>query len=527
MSQQAHNAQLITENEALKKRISELEAKSERDDAEIAKKDNIIDSLQSQMAWLRKKLFGRMSEKRLPLDPDALEPTLFDESLPEEEQKALDAEVEAMQEENARVITVKEHKREVRTPVLSGDLPIEETHIYPDGVKDNDDYVEIGVENTDRLAIRPAQMYIERTVRHKFVLKSSLQIKEPERQTFVIAPPSEVLLPKTMASESLLADILINKYVYHLPFYRQILKYKEQGVRLSDATVGDWFAAVCSRLRPLYDRLREQIMSKDYIQVDESTLPVIDNEKHMAAKGYVWVVRDAIGGSVYFHYDNGSRSGDTARRLIGGYKGAVQTDGYAVYSSFENTPGKLMLGCWAHVRRKFVEALDTDRRHASEAIVYISKLYKIEEEMREARLDVESKGERRRKEAYPIIQEFERWLDMVSKSIAPKSKMYEAVSYAYVQLPRLSRYVLDGRYNIDNNGVENAIRPLAIGRKNYLFCGNREAATRAVIVYSLIGSCKAAGVDVRTYLEGVLRRLPTEKDLDALLPENYRKLPQS
>ena len=154
-----------------------------------------------------------------------------------------------------------------------------------------------------------------------------------------------------MASESLLADILINKYIYHLPFYRQIQKYKELGVVLSDATINDWFAAVCSKLRPLHDKLREQIMNKDYIQVDESTLPVIDNEKHRAVKGYMWAVRDAVGGSVYFHYDMGSRSGETAVKLIGKYRGAVQTDGYEVYESFENAPGKRMIGCWAHVRR--------------------------------------------------------------------------------------------------------------------------------------------------------------------------------
>lgn len=510
------NALLLSENEALKKSLS---AQKESSDAELAKKDDIIEGLQKELTWLRRKIFGKMSEKHLPLDPNVLEPNLFNMSLPEEEQKALDAQVKAMEEDNAKVIEVKSYKREVRKPVIDEELPIEETHIYPEGVKDNADYVEIGVENTDRIAVHPPKMYIERTVRHKFVLKSNLQIKDPERQAFVIAPLPEVALPKTMASESLLADILINKYVYHLPFYRQIQKYKELGVKLSDATVGDWFAAVCSRLRPLYDKLRKKILSKDYIQVDESILPVMDNEKHMARKGYVWVVRDAIGGSVYFHYDNGGRDAETARKLIGGYRGAVQTDGYAVYQSYENTPGKLMLGCWAHVRRKFVEALDIDRKHATEAILYISKLYKIESEMKEAGLDAQAVKERRQKESYPIIQAFERWLQAVSFNLAPKTKIYEAVSYAYSHMPWLGRYTLDGRFNIDNNGVENAIRPLAIGRKNYLFCGNREAAIRAAIVYSLFGSCKAAGVDIRTWLEDVLHRLPRETDLDPLLPD--------
>lgn len=354
-------------------------------------------SLKSMMDWYRRKLFGKMSEKHLPLDPSALEPTLFDEQLSEEEQAKLDAEVKAMEERNAKSIEAKAHRREVRRPVYSN-LPVIVTDIYPEGMNDNPDHVEIGVENTDRLAIRPAEMYIDRIVRHKFVLRSSLQMENPDRQAFEIAPLPEMIIPKGMASESLLTDILINKYFYHLPFYRQIQKYKELGVVRSDATIDDWFAAVCSKLRPLYDRLRERIMEKDYIQVDESTLPVIDNEKHRAVKGYVWAVRDAVGGSVYFHYDMGSRNGDTARKLIGGYRGAVQTDGYEAYGSFENSPGKRMIGCWAHVRRKFAEALDEDRKHASEAIVYVSKLYKLEADMKGAGLDhdaVKSAGRRR------------------------------------------------------------------------------------------------------------------------------------
>ena len=519
---------LIEENKRLHAQVENLSAENavlegkkielEKEKAEL---ENTVSSLKSMMDWFRKKLFGKMSEKNLPLDPSALEPTLFDEQLSEEEQASLDAEVKAMEEQNGKITEVKAHKREVRKPVCSN-LPVIVTDIYPEGMKDNPDYVEIGVENTDRLAIRPAQMYIDRIARHKFVLKSSLQMEDPDRQTFEIAPLPEMIIPKGMASESLLADILINKYFYHLPFYRQIQKYKELGVILSDATIDDWFAAACAKLRPLYDRLREQIMKKDYIQVDESTLPVIDNEKHRAVKGYMWAVRDAVGGSVYFHYDMGSRSGDTARRLIGGYRGTVQTDGYEVYESFEGTPGKMMIGCWAHVRRKFVEALDEDRKHASEAIVYISRLYKLETEMKEAGLDADAVKERREKEAYPVIQDFEKWMNAVANRFTPKSRMGKAIVYTYTLLPRLSRYVLDGRYNIDNNGVENAIRPLALGRKNYLFCGNHDAAVRAAIVYSLFACCKARDVEIRLWLEDTLRRLPTEKDITVLLPENWQ-----
>ena len=513
------------EVEALRSEKGKLLAEKEQMQREKDEMQTVIDDLRAMMAWFRKKLFYKMSEKNLPLDPNVLEPTLFETVLSEEEQAKLDAEVKKMEEENAKAIEVKAHKREVRKPLLSNDLPVEEEHLYPEGVKDNPDYVEIGVEVTETLGIRPAVMFKKRTIRHKFVLKSNLQIEKPDQKAFLIAPLPETIIPKGMASESLLADILINKYIYHLPFYRQIQKYKELGVLLNDATINDWFAAVCAKLRPLYERLRVEIMSKDYIQVDESTLPVIDNEKHRAVKGYMWAVRDALGGSVYFHYDNGSRGGDTARKLIGAYRGAVQTDGYEVYNAFENTPGKRMIGCWAHARRKFVEALEENKKYASEAIVYICKLYKIEEEMREAGLDAETIQKRRQEESYPIICEFEKWMDSVGGLFKPKTRMGKALTYTYSLLPRLSRYVLDGRYNIDNNGIENAIRPLALGRKNFLFAGNHEAAVRAAIVYSLFSSCKAAGIEPREWLEDILVRLPAYNgDIGALLPCNWQKV---
>ena len=206
----SEKAKLEEESCRLRSEKTRLEEEGRKLKLEKDKMQGVIDSLQNQMAWLRKKLFGSMSEKRLPMSPSVLEPTLFDMPLPEEEQAALDAEVKKMEEQNAKTIEVKSHKREVRKPVMRKDLPVEETHIYPEGIN-LEEYTEIGVETTDRIAIRPAVMYIDRTVRHKFVLKSSLQIKEPEKQTFIIAPMPEMIIPKGMASESLLADILIDK----------------------------------------------------------------------------------------------------------------------------------------------------------------------------------------------------------------------------------------------------------------------------------------------------------------------------
>jgi transposase/uncharacterized coiled-coil protein SlyX len=494
-------------------KIAELEAK-------LAERDSTIASLESQLEWLRKKVFGKMSEKMIPVDPMA-EPTLFDQELSESESASIENLKKRDEEVITKIITVKTD-RENRKAIDTSKLAVEEEHIYPDGVN-AEEYTEMEPEITETLAIRPAQMYVKRIIRHKFVLKSSLQIKNPEKRAFLMAalPPAPIY--KSMASCSILADILIEKFFYHMPFYRVIQKYKELGINISSSTIGDWYAAACSKLKLLYDILKKEILRSEYIQVDESTLPVIENEKHRAVKGYMWVVRNAVTGDVFFHYDMGSRSTETALKLLKDFNGAIQTDGYQAYEHFEGMKGKKMLGCWAHARRKYFDAIAENKKLAEEGIGYISKLYKIEDETLE--MSPEQRAEIRQKEAYPVIQEFEIWMQNTANKVLKSGRMYKAIQYTYGLLPRLRRYVQDGRYNIDNNLIENAIRPLALGRKNYLFCGNADSAIRAGIVYSLISSCKSAGIEPREWLEDALSKIPiyetAEKDLSELLPRNW------
>jgi transposase len=495
-------------------------------DAKIAELEAKVASLESELAWLRKKVFGKMSEKMIPADPMA-EPTLFDLELSESESASIETLKEKDEEVITKIITVKTNK-ENRKAIDTSKLPVEEEHIYPEGVN-AEEYAEMEPEITETLAIRPAQMYVKRIIRHKYVLKSSLQIKDPERQAFIIASLPPVPIYKSMASGSILADIIIEKFFYHMPFYRVIQKYKELGVSISSSTMGDWYAAICEKLKLLYDILKNDVLLSDYIQVDESTLPVIDNEKHRAVKGYMWVVRNAVNGDVFFHYDMGSRSTETALKLLKDYQGAIQTDGYQAYEHFEGMKGKKMLGCWAHSRRKFYDALTENKRLAEEGIEYISKLYKTEDET--SGMTAEQRAEIRQKEAYPVIREFEIWMQNTAGKVLKTGRMYKAIQYTYGLLPRLRRYVQDGRYNIDNNLIENAIRPLAVGRKNYLFCGNAESAIRAGIVYSLIASCKSAGIEPRIWLEDILNKIPiyetTGGDLSKLLPRNWKQSQQT
>lgn len=508
--------------------ISHKDALLSLKDAEISQKNAEIKKLSDTLLWLRRKVFGKMSEKNLPLDPDQL--LLFEqEHLTDEERARLDKEVEAAEQQMTKTITVK--VKPSRRDLDTTGLPTEVIDIYPDGTTDEngklkDEYVEIGTDESSRLEHIAAKTYIKKTVIHKVMLKSDSNNKTPEDRRIICARLPLAPVNRCMAGASVLADIIIGKFMYHLPFYRQIQQYKESGITISDSTMGGWYEAAVEKLKLLYDILRQHILQSEYIQIDESVLPVIDSEKHKARKGYEWCVRDAIRGPVMFYYDRGSRGGKVAREILGAYKGAVQCDGYDAYDQFEKNDNITVYGCWAHARRKFVDALNENNRLATEALCFIRKIYKVESDANKAGLNADERKEQRLKISYPTIRLFETWMKETYLKVLPNSKMGDAIEYTYSLLPRLSRYVNDGRINIDNNLIENAIRPLALGRKNYLFCGNDASAYRAAIVYSLISTCKAADVDPRTWMEDVLRKIPyyqrDQRDLAELLPFNWK-----
>ena len=508
--------------------ISHKDALLSLKDAEISQKNAEIKKLSDTLLWLRRKVFGKMSEKNLPLDPDQL--LLFEqEHLTDEERARLDKEVEAAEQQMTKTITVK--VKPSRRDLDTTGLPTEVIDIYPDGTTDEngklkDEYVEIGTDESSRLEHIAAKTYIKKTVIHKVMLKSDSNNKTTEDRRIICARLPLAPVNRCMAGASVLADIIIGKFMYHLPFYRQIQQYKESGITISDSTMGGWYEAAVEKLKLLYDILRQHILQSEYIQIDESVLPVIDSEKHKARKGYEWCVRDAIRGAVMFYYDRGSRGGKVAREILGAYKGAVQCDGYDAYDQFEKNDNITVYGCWAHARRKFVDALNENNRLATEALCFIRKIYKVESDANKAGLNADERKEQRLKISYPTIRLFETWMKETYLKVLPNSKMGDAIEYTYSLLPRLSRYVNDGRINIDNNLIENAIRPLALGRKNYLFCGNDASAYRAAIVYSLISTCKAADVDPRTWMEDVLRKIPyyqrDQRDLAELLPFNWK-----
>jgi transposase len=496
-------------------------------DEKIREKDDKIRQLTDQLAWYRRKLWKPASEKYIPEDPNQRKID-FDglDILPEEEEAVKEAAKEIISYERKKPEQAK--KQPIRLP-LPDYLRREEETIEPEGI--DEDWVRIGEEVTEILEHKPGELYVRRIVRPKYALKKALQqqneaIEEP-RDNIKIATMPLLPLPRSNAGASLLAEILISKYMHHLPFHRQLAIFRQSSVSLPASTVNGWFMGSCDLLRALYYKLKEIVLATDYIQVDESTVPVINNEKHRAVKSYLWVVRSVMDNLMFFHYDRGSRAQKVVIGLLSGYRGAVQTDGYEAYSIYEHKKGVLLLGCWAHARRKFTEAVQEDKAGAEYALEQIGMLYRVEAMATDQHMDYEQRAELRKKLAYPVLSAFEKWIVHHYPKVLPKGRMGKALSYTYSLFHRLSRYHLDGRYQIDNNLIENAIRPLAVGRKNYLFCGNHDAAENAAITYSLLGCCKACDINPREWLTDVLSRIPSYNndyslDLADLLPHNWK-----
>jgi transposase len=490
----------------------------------LNEKDQAINKLKQQVEMLQRKIWGKSSERYINEDPHQRRIDFEGlDLLPEEKELATSAKEEIERYKTIRVL-VKDKNHPVRKP-LPESLHREECHIYPEHI-DLANWIELEPEITEVLERDPSRWYVRRIIRHKYALKDKSQ--DAGKQIIIASMP---MLPiaKSYAGATLLADILIDKYVNHLPFYRQIQMFKQQGISIAPATINGWFQDVADLMRPSYYRLKELVLSSDYIQSDETTIPIINNEKHKTVKGYIWMVRAVMQNLVFFHYDYGSRAQKVALQLFKDYQGVIQTDGYAVYDIYENKKGVLPIGCWAHCRRGFEEALKEDKARASYALEQIGLLYDVERQADQEELSYEGRSGLRSKLAYPIMVAFEKWLLNEYPKVLPKGRIGKAIRYTYNIYHKLTRYHLDGRMKIDNNLGENAVRPIALGRKNWLFCGNDDAAENAAIIYSMMGCCKASGVNFREWLIYFLNNIHNydhdySKDLADLLPHNFKKI---
>ncbi|NUQ26335.1 MAG: IS66 family transposase [Saprospiraceae bacterium] len=473
--------------------------------------------LKAELAELKRLVFGRKTERFVPQAPAADQLNLFVQHPQEEAQQKTVKEV------------VKGYERQKGQPKrekLPEGLPVVEVEINP-AAEEIAGMVRIGQEVTEELDYVPARFRVIRYIRPKYARPESEQDQDPEAKNILIAPLPTRVIEKGIPSAGLLAHILISKFVDHLPYYRQIKMFARIGMKISDSTINGWVTKCVALLQVLYEWHKLRMMESDYLMADETTIKVLQEGKPgKSHTGYFWVYYDPGGKRSLFVYDPG-RGGKYPREHLKNFKGHLQTDGYAGYEAFDQLGSdKRLVGCMAHVRRKFEHALDNDAQRAGEVLKIMQRLYAIEQQARQEGYTHEQRLELRRKQATPIMQELKNYLLQAQDRLLPKSKIGQAVNYALNRWKYLERYVEDGKLEIDNNLVENAIRLVALGRKNYLFAGSPQGAGWAAVLYTLLSSAQGAGHNPFEYLKDILQRLPDQplSELDELLPQHWTPL---
>lgn len=318
----------------------------------------------------------------------------------------------------------------------------------------------------------------------------------------------------------MIAHLLVSKFVDHLPFYRQRQIFKRQDLDIAESTINGWFNAGCDLLLPLYEALKIKLLSTDYLMADETPIPVQTKDKPGSThKGYHWVYYDPIHRLVLFDYRN-TRGREGPDELLKNFSGYLQTDGYGGYSHFEKTNNIILLSCMAHARRKFEHALENNPTLAEHALKMFRDLYRVESEARQEYLPFDQLKDLRQEKSKPVLEQMEKWLKEQIVVLPPKSAIGMAMAYTLKLWPRLIKYIDDGRFQIDNNLIENSIRPVALGRKNYLFAGSHEAAQQAAVIYSILATCKLHGVEPFAYLTKILSTIPDHpaNKLQELIP---------
>jgi transposase len=374
----------------------------------------------------------------------------------------------------------------------------------------------IGEEVTEELVYEPGYFWVRRYVRRKYVDQKTDKILIGE----LPARP----IDKGVVSAELAAQIVVNKYCDHLPLYRQGKIFERGGIKIADSTLGEWLHTSVELLSPVYEALKKQVLESGYVQADETTIKVLDTDKKGSAHlGYYWVYHAPTMRAAVFDYRRG-RSREGPQAFLEKFKGDLQCDGYEAYTIFEGKEDIRVHNCWAHARRYFEKALDEDQARAAHVMELIQRLYDVERRARQSHFTHEQRRQARQKEAVSVLQEIKKYLEQNKASALPKSLLGTAINYTLSRWDKLNSYTNDGKLEIDNNLVENAIRPVALGRKNYLFAGSHESAQRAAMIYSLISCCKICEVEPVTYFTDVFRKLPEYpvNQVQNLLPFNWK-----
>jgi transposase len=470
--------------------------------------------LKEQIDWFKRQIFGKKSERVVDANPKQLHFEGF----------------ETAQEQQLETQTIPSHQRKKKTPTgkdtikLPEDLPVETTIIdIPEEEKFCKEtgvaLQKIGEEVSHKLAYRPGNYLLKRIIRPKYAHPKQ------EEKGIIAAPMPDSVLPKCRADESLLADIIARKFADHLPLYRIAEAFSRDGIVISRRLLSQWVVAVGIALRPLYCAMKERILQSDRLHIDETPVDIFDSPK--LSQGYMWVL---VGGScadppyrLYDFYED--RKHSRVEEILGSYSGIIHSDKYGAYEAYVRKNGNVWCPCWAHIRRKFYEAEAGDADLRAWVLEQIQQLFAIEE-IAWTLAPIE-RVQLRQTEALPIIEAL---IDRIKKRliegiVLPKSKFKEALGYFCSLIPYLKNYTQYPSARLDNNPAERAIRPLAIGRKNWLFLGSEKSGEAAATLYSLVQTCRALNINPRTYLEDVCRRIMghSAQKLYELLPDEWLK----
>lgn len=474
---------------------------------------------------LRRKLFGRSADNRTSQADPIEELSPVEVGASEADLQAIEETTKQEVKQEKQIEKAAKKRENYQRMELPADLPRQEVIIHPD--IDLTDYVQIGQDVTEVLEITPPTFWVKRIVRTKWVRKNPVFTEPGAKSDIIVAAPIPCrTVARGLFGDTLLAYLVISKFLDHLPLHRQFKIFERVGIRLAASTLSDNIAAVCKLLEPLYNSLRREVLANRYLQADETSLRVQDGEKPGACHlGYLWAYHAQASKLVLFDYQRG-RGQEGPAKLLADFKGVLQTDGYAVYGSlFEKSDRVTLAACMAHARRKFDEAFKYDPFRAKYAVAQIAKLYALEQEMRDAEgMDERTVCQLRLKVAAPILEELKVWLDTESSRVLPNSSIGKAISYTLKLWDRLTVYLYHGQLQIDNNLIENCIRPIALGRKNYLFSGSHAAAQNTAMLYSFLGSCQRNNIPPQLWLSDVLEKLNDpdyEGKFSDLLPNRW------
>lgn len=486
-----------------------------------------IEYLKERVDLLLMQLYGKKSERR----------PIFE--IPGQMSYLEDPDEEAAVEPPPKEITVPAHTRKKagRKP-LPEELPrIDVVHDIEDDQKQCDcgsELSRIGEETSEQLSYTPAKLEVIRHIRPKYACKTCEGL-ETEGNTVRIAPAPKQILEKSIASPGLLAQIITAKFVDALPFYRQEKQFARLGYEISRTNMANWAIKLGQCIQKLLSLLKQDILSGPLVNMDETTLQVLKEKgRSPTSKSYMWVL---CGGApkkpgIYFHYSP-TRASSVAQGLLDTYRGVVQTDGYVGYDYLDLIPEIQHVGCWAHVRRKFMEVLNVKAKyqkkkakagHAEQAVDFIGQLYGIERRANKDELSITQRVDYRMKTAKPILDEFHKWLLATGLKTPPKGLLGKAIGYTLNRWDHLTLYLNHGVVPMDNNLAENAIRPFVVGRKNWLFCDTVAGAEASAGLYSLIETARANKLNPFEYLKILFEKLPyaeTDADLKLLLPQYH------